>query len=207
MILLISEIFWYQNISETHRGSPKNFFGSAGQKKSTENCDIPLLCWNFFDTQKWWNTEGFPHETFLHREKKNSTKSWDYSYPKNFWYRNFSETQKGSPTKMFGTARWKIGNGKAWCTPLMLKDSWYPELVNHYRAPRKKLRYCETKDNLQKFVIPSLSLSFSLPLLPLSTKIFENRSFLKHRGFTYEYIWYCETKCFQQKSVINPYYP
>ena len=105
VILLISEIFWYQNISETHRGSPKKFFGSVGQKKSTENCDIPLLCWKFFDTQKWWNTEGFPHETFLHREKKNSTKSWYFYYPGSFWNQYICETHKGSPHDVFGNVR------------------------------------------------------------------------------------------------------
>ena len=124
---------------------------------STENFGIPLLCLNSFDTRNSWNTKGFHAKSFGTLRQKKSTKSWYSSYTKHFWWRNVSETLKGSPTNNFGTARQKILNRKSWFTLIMLKSFRYPEWVEQWKVlPRKVSELWDKKHSTQNRDTPNI---------------------------------------------------
>ena len=62
-----------------------------------------------------------------------------------FPYRKFSEAQKGSPTKLFGTVRLKIFDGKSWYPLICIKFFETPNFRKHKGPPFEIFRYCETK--------------------------------------------------------------
>ena len=71
----------------------------------------------FFHTTNYLKNKGFPHEDFRHCETKDFGRKIVRPPPPpfllNFFpYHKFSETQKGSPTKFFGTARQKTSDEK-----------------------------------------------------------------------------------------------
>ena len=83
----------------------------------------PLLSINFFDPGNFLNhsTEGFPYEFFWYRETTIFERKVVILPPsllplliyKLLRYQNFSETQKFSPTKFFGTVRQQIFDGES----------------------------------------------------------------------------------------------
>ena len=81
----------------------------------------------FSKPEVFWNTEGFPYETFRFCERKNLTKNCDTRPSsfilKTFRYPKFSETKEGSPTKLFGTVSQKLGKNNVINTPLLLSKN------------------------------------------------------------------------------------
>ena len=81
------------------RVSPTKFFGTARQKKSTEDRDITHFIMIFFGTLSLWNTKGFPYKNFRHYETINfrwknlATLSLPPLINKIFRWREFSATQ------------------------------------------------------------------------------------------------------------------
>ena len=59
--------------------------------------------------------------------------------PEIFSHHSDSETQKGSPTNIFGTASHKTFNKKLWWTHPMFKSFRYPKLMKHKRAPPRNV--------------------------------------------------------------------
>ena len=121
--LLIHKLFRYRKISETqHRRVPLRNFSALWDKKiSTETFDTPpsLLSINFFATGNFLKhiTKGFPYEIFRHCETKQFRRknvNPPSLIPNIFRHQKYSETQKGSSTKFFGTVRQKFFNGKSW---------------------------------------------------------------------------------------------
>ena len=75
------------------------------------------------------------------RQKTFDKESWYSPSPlihKFFRYQKFCETQKGSPTKFFGTVRQQIFNRKSWYSPHRHKVFRYPKLMKHWRVPLQK---------------------------------------------------------------------
>ena len=112
------KLFGYPKLM-THSTVPlRNFLALGDKKFSTGNRDITLVSKNFFDTRNQWHHKGFPYEVFRYCETK---QFWQKIVlpapsliPNIFRYQKFSETQKGSSTKFFGTVRQKFFNGKSW---------------------------------------------------------------------------------------------
>ena len=114
----IPEVFWNRDVF------PYVTTGLCGTKKIAGNRDIPFLCKNFFHTRFFLKHRRFLLRFFWYCETKILTKTCDtnpllLSY-KIFDTRNFSETQKGSSTKFFGTVRQNSFCGKSWYPPPLL---------------------------------------------------------------------------------------
>ena len=82
-----------------------------------------------------------------------------------FPYRKFSEAQKGSPTKLFGTVRLKIFDGKSWYPLICIKFFETPNFRKHKGPPFEIFRYCETKKIARKSWCgpPFYAWTFSIP--------------------------------------------
>ena len=119
-----------EKISETQKGSLTKSSGTVKQNSCTENLDpLPPLCmknfWTRFLLKRW----RVPYELFRYRETKNLR---TIVMPTHFLFLNFfprkklSETQKGSPTKCFGTVIQNISteNGDT-RPPPMHEIFWY----------------------------------------------------------------------------------
>ena len=142
---LIHKLFGYRKFSETqHRSVPLRNFSALWDKKIlTENRDAPSL---------------LPSSLLIH---------------KFFRSQKFCETQKGYPTKFFGTARQQIFYRKSWYSPHRHKIFRYPKLMKHWRVPLPTFLALWDK----KFSTENLDTLLSL----LSLTFFDNRNFLKHR--------------------------
>ena len=81
-----------------------------------------------------------------------------------------SETLKGSFTKLFGTVRQKIFDGKLWYPLLCIKFFDTPNFLKHWTDAHETFRHCATKTFRRKNVIRPFS----------SIKLFETKSFLKN---------------------------
>ena len=108
---------------------------------------------------------------------------------------NFTETRKGSPTKLFGTVRQKDFEGK--------RDNPPPPILSK--------NFLHNRNFLKHRKIPVRSFSalwdkkFSTEnrdAFLLCKKIFDTRFFLNAEGFPYEFYRHCETKNFHRKIVI-----
>ena len=113
-------------------------FWHRDKKFSTENRDTPSPPpqdpWTFSLLEISWNTAwklssakcfGTASETKNFRQKIVLLPSLIYKF---FRYRNFSETQKCSPTNFFGTVRQQLFDGQSWYSlppPLLLKIFTY----------------------------------------------------------------------------------
>ena len=96
---------------------------------------------------------------------------------------------------IFCTVRQKKVKRKSWYIPKMPKKFWNPKKVKHQLVPppnvsatwvKKQFPHNRDTPNIQKILIPE--------------------RFWNTEGFSYQIFWYCETKKFQQKIVINPSY-
>ena len=71
LIPLICKNFWYQNVSETQKGSPTMIFGDLGQKNfDGKKWQPPSYPWTFSVLEIFWKTKAFPHEVFRYCETK-----------------------------------------------------------------------------------------------------------------------------------------
>ena len=98
-----------------------------------------------------------------------------------FPYWNFSERQKRSPTKFFGTVRLKVLHGKSWNSPIMHEILGCHNFFESLEAAPQIFRHCEKK-TIDKIVIPYY------PKASRYHKISETH------GSPYENFRYCETK-------------
>ena len=138
---LIHKLFRYQKFCETKKGSTTKFFGTVRQQIFCRKSWFSLLGIKFFETLKFWNTDGFLDETFRHCETKYfDWKLW-YSPPpliyKFFRYQKLCETKKGSPTKFFGPVRQQIFDRKSWYSLLGIKFFDTRNFLKHRRVPRR----------------------------------------------------------------------
>ena len=142
---LILNIFRYRNFFQTQKGSLRNFSVLWDETLSTESRDTPLLSIKFFDTPNWWNTKGFPYQTFWHCERENFWRKFviipaPFLIPNIFRYQKFSEAEKVSTVKFFGTVRQQIFDGKSWCPPLSLIFNifWYQKFSETQKGSSTK---------------------------------------------------------------------
>ena len=209
VIPLLSKIFWYQNISETQKGSPTMFFGDMGQKTSTTKRDNPLLIhklfpyWNFSERQKRsqtnffgtvrlkvlhgksWNSPiiheyfGCPNffesledspQVFWHCEEKTIDGIVIPPLSINFWNKNNSETQTGSPAMILDDVRQK--NWQKCDTPIIYNIAIPEHFWNTEGFAHDVFRHFGTK-NLRRQNVTTLFLSINF---------FRTRTFLKDKS-------------------------
>ena len=121
----IDKSFGYKKFCKTQKCSPTKFLVLWDNKYPLQNRDIPFLDINNFDARNYWLL-GVPHRILTaRRDKKKFVENRDlHSLPlpqiihEVFRYQNFSETEKCSPTKFFGTVRQQIFYRKSWHNPL-----------------------------------------------------------------------------------------
>ena len=118
---LIHKVFRHQKLWEK-KGSPTKFFGNVRQKNwqkiviLSHPAPLPQLKHNFIRHQKFWEKKGSPTKFFGTVRQQTFYRKMGFSplshnvcrYPK------FSETQTGSSTKLLGTLRRFLFNGKSW---------------------------------------------------------------------------------------------
>ena len=96
-----------------------------------------------------WNTKGFPYEMRQYCEPKTLTRILmltPFLVLNVFRYRKFSETQKGSLTKSFGTVKQNsFTENPDTPTPLCMKNFWTRFFLKRWRLPYETFRYSETK--------------------------------------------------------------
>ena len=135
-------------------------------------------------------------DIFRHCGTKNSTKTWQPYYPKNFSIPDHFWNARVLPKKFFGKVRQKISVGKTWCpssNPIFFPMQNIPETQG---SPYEISKVCETKNSRLNVVIT--------PLLLLCINFFHTRNFLKHRKVPHEVFWHCETKVFRRKKRDTP---
>ena len=106
----LSKNFFDTSFFMKHRRVPLRVFSALRDKKlSTEKSDIPFLWVRFFHTQFLLKYGRVPLRNFSVLSGDTLTKNRDSTtlplIHNIFWYRNFSETQKGFPTKFFTNVR------------------------------------------------------------------------------------------------------
>ena len=129
-----------------------------------------------------------------------------------FRYQKFCETQKGSPTKIFGTVRQQIFHRKSWYSPHRHKVFRYPKFSETQTGPRRNFSALWDKKKFNKkswhnslkhkiFRYPKLVTHWRVPLRNFSALwdkklLTKNRdtppSPLIHKLFRYQKL--CETK-------------
>ena len=117
-----------------------------------------------------------------------------FLYPKNFW------NIEGMPTKVFGTVRPKIFDGKTWYPLLCIKFFYTPNFLKHWRDAQEIFRHCETKNFRRKI----LKLPPSPPLIHKHFFATGHFLFSETQIILYEIFRNCETKKLWQKIVILP---
>ena len=97
-------------------------------------------------------------------------------FPNIFRYQNFSGTQKGSPTKFFGTVRQQIFYRKSWYAP---SYPYFFSIPENFRKTEgflsKAFRFGPVRQKISNFENTKMP-----PLLCM--KIFDKRIFLKHQS-------------------------
>ena len=137
--------FRYQKFSESqHRRVPLWNFSALRQKKFNKKSWHNSLKHKIFRYPKLVTHWRVPLRNFSTLwDKKLLTKNRDTPpsplIHKFFRYQKFCETQKGSPTKIFGTVRQQIFNRKSWYSPHRHKVFRYPKLMKHWWLPLQKL--------------------------------------------------------------------
>ena len=119
-----------------------------------------------------------------------------FLFPNIFPKRKFSETQKGSSTKCFGTVRWNHFDAQSWRPPPFLSLLFFDfkKILNTERFLYEKFRYYEIKKvDGDSWCAPTF---FSLTF-------FDIKNFWNTERFIYEMFGYCETKTFNGK-LWNP---
>ena len=165
---LIPNIFRYQKFSET-RWVPLEIFRHDKTKNFRQKIVIaPSYAWNFSIPETFWNTEGLLYEMLRYCETKQFWRKIVIPapslIPNIFRYQKFSEAQKGSSTKSFGTVRQKFFDSKSQCPPppLMHKIFIFPKISENEGFPYEIFRHCETINDRRKNrdAPPPLSLSY-----------------------------------------------
>ena len=108
--------------------------------------------------------------------------------------------QKGSPTKVFGSVRQKIFEGKSWYSPLLIP------IVFGYRKhfETQHIRVPQWNASVQIDTIIATENLDTPPPPPSHLNIFDTRKWWKTKGFAYGICQHCETKIFRKKSWYFP---
>ena len=126
---LIHKNFDTRSFLKQKRVHLRNFWTLWDKKLIAENSDIPFLCVNFFHTRLFLKHRRILLRIFLVLWDKKLTKTCETTplllSIKIFDTRNFSETQKGSSTKCFGTVRQNSFYGKSWHPPPLLSLTFF----------------------------------------------------------------------------------
>ena len=194
--LLCIKLFDTPNFLRHWRNAHEIFRHCETKKLSMENCDTHIMHKNVRYPKFSETMRGCP---------RNFSALWDQNFPtgkrdtpvfilKTFWNRIFSQKQWGSLTKVFGTVRQKIFDGKLWYPLLSINVFDTPNFLKHWRGAHQVFRHCETKTFRRENVIPPFS----------SIKLFETVYFLRNSGISNESFPHCETKSFRRKIVIPP---
>ena len=114
-----------------------------------------------------------------------------------FRYRKFSETQKGSLTKSFGTVKQNsFTENPDTPTPLCMKNFWTRFFWNDEGFPTKRLDTVRQK-NFRTIVMPT---HFLFP------NLFPKKNFRNTEGLLYEMFRYCEMKPFRRTIVTTAHF-
>ena len=201
-------IFQYQKLSETQKGSSTECFATEKQTISKHSRDAQTLSFfNIFSIWKFiWNTEGFLDELFWYCETKQSFgESW---YPSPFYawkisMLDFSEARKCSPTKCFSTVRQKNWRENRDAHPVS-----YPK--KHFSISKsfwstigflyEMFRYCETSAERRNLSGESWYTSPTYAQKLSVLKILWNS-----KGFPYEMRQYCEPKTLTRILMPTPF--
>ena len=173
--LLLHKKFRYQKFLDTEKVSSTKCFGIVRQKTSTENLDILFLCQYFFDTRNFHKHRGFPLRNFSVLWDKNLRQKIriSRSMHKVFQYQKFSETQKGSFTKCFGSVKQKTSTENRDMPFLCTKCFDTRNLLKHRRFLSTIVSVVWDKKPPQKIVIsPSYAQNVSKPEIYWNTEGF-----------------------------------
>ena len=119
-----------------------------------------------------------------------------FLFPNIFLKRKFSETQKGSSTKCFGTVRWNHFDAQSWRPPHFLSLLFFDfkKILNTERSLYEKFRYYEIKKvDGESWCAPTFF-----------TWTFFDIKFLKHRTVHLRNVWVLWDKNFQRK-IVKPF--
>ena len=126
----------------------KNFSGESWYTSPSYARKISIL-------KVLWNTKWFPYEMRQYCEPKTLTRMLmptPFPVLNFFRYRKFSETQKGSLTKSFGTVKQNsFTENPDTPNPLCMKNFLTGFFLKRWRLPYETFRYSDTKkfqDNL-----------------------------------------------------------
>ena len=209
------------------------------KKISTENSVIPLLSVSFFDTRFFLKHRRVALRFFLVLSDTDFDKNRDTHPPslihKLFRYTKFSESQKGCPTKFFGTVRDRLWQKVVIRTHFLLPIKMFGTRSLLKGFPYDTFWYCETKTlTRNRDTSPSSLIHKSFqytkfsetqtcsPTTRLDTvgqklngtkndipflcvKFFETRFFLNHRRFPFENFRYCETTTLTKNRDTTPF--
>ena len=109
-VFLSSKLFDARSFLKYRRDHLQSFSALWEKRFPTEISDITLLCKRSFDTRIFLKHGRIPYESFRRCETKFFQLKLVIcrSYPYDFSVPDFSETQKGSPTKIFRKVRQKF---------------------------------------------------------------------------------------------------
>ena len=194
---LVLNVFRNRKFSETQKGSLTKSFGTVKQNSFTENPDTPTpLMHEKFRNQIFSETmKASLRNVSIQRDKKFLGQSWcpPTFFSLTFFQKIFSETQKGSSTKCFGTVRWNHFDAQSWRPPPFLSLIFFDfrKIWNTERSLYEKFRYHEIKKfDGESWCVPTF---FSLTF-------FDIKNFWNTERFIYEVFGYCETKTSNGKS-------
>ena len=146
--LLCKKTFDTRNFLKPGRVPLRNFSVLSDKTISPGNRDTrpPLLSLTFFDTRNFLKHRRVPLRNVSVLWDKFLTENRDtLSFPLPslihkiliLRYQIFSEAQKVSPTKFFGTVRQQIFDGKSWCPLFLLSLTFFDarNFLKHRRVP------------------------------------------------------------------------
>ena len=169
--------FWYQIFCKLQKGSCTKFSDTVRQQ-----CFFGKL-WPFPLRQILFNIRHFVNyrrvslwSFFVLWDKTILTENCDtrpFLFLNSFRYQFFSETQNGSISKFFSTARQQNVDRKSWHNHLNHRIFGYPKKLKHYkRILVWFFAHCDTKRFWKKTVV--------LPPSSLVLKIFQYQKLVKH---------------------------
>ena len=132
----VQKISRNQKICETQNSSPTMFFGIVRKQTFYRKSCYSTLSHKFFRYPKLFKLYRIPQWRFsTQRDRKFVTDNRDKRSPHLildfFRYQKLRETQKGCPTKFFGTLRQQIFDRKLCYSPRTHKSSRYPRILTH----------------------------------------------------------------------------
>ena len=160
--------FPYWKVSQTQKRSPMKFFGTLRLKfihgKSLNSSFVHKIfgCPNFYETLE------FSPQVFWHCETKTINRNVITLLSKTFCYQNSSETQKGSPTMIFGDVRQK--KIRQSCDTRIVQNTFDAKTFLKHRRVRPRWFLAMWDKKIRQNSVT-----------PIIQKVFDARTILKHR--------------------------